>query len=246
MTRSEFLRMCGLLGIGMPLLGACSTNPLKSSDKVLIIGAGAAGLSAAYLLNQQGIAFEILEASSIYGGRMKRTTEFANFPIPLGAEWLHDRRKVLDEILNDQSVEIKTVTKNYNPKVDYALIDGKKGTLETLGFTIDLKFINATWFDFYEDYIVPSIKNKIRFNQVVSSIDYSTDKVVVETKEQKYTADRVIITVPVKLLQNNAISFTPSLPEEKLQAIKEVKVWGGCKAFHVGVLGAILSSCHRV
>jgi monoamine oxidase len=227
--------MCGLFGIGMPFLGACSSTlkskPLSPSDKVIIIGAGAAGLSAAYLLKQKGIDFEILEASAVYGGRMKRTTTFADFPIPTGAEWLHDKREILDGIVNDPSIQIETVTKGYNPEVDFALIDGKKGELKTLGFTIDLKFINATWFDFYEDYIVPSIKDKIRFNEVVKTIDYSSEKIYVTTDDQQYVADRVIITVPVKLLQNDAIQFKPVLPNDKSEAIKKVTVWGGCKAF---------------
>ncbi len=61
-------------------------NDFQFSEKVVIIGAGAGGLSVGYLLQQQGIDFEILEASSIYGGRMRINTGFADFPIPLGAE----------------------------------------------------------------------------------------------------------------------------------------------------------------
>ena len=76
--------MCGLFGIGLPLLNSCNllTNSSNSKqiDKVLIIGSGAAGLSAGFLLNQKGVQTEILEASSSYGGRKKRTTEFADFP----------------------------------------------------------------------------------------------------------------------------------------------------------------------
>jgi monoamine oxidase len=40
-------------------------------------------------LNQRGIQVQILEALSVFGGRMKRVTDFADFPIPTGAEWLH-------------------------------------------------------------------------------------------------------------------------------------------------------------
>lgn len=235
MNRSEFIKMCALLGVGMPLLGRCNSldrkGLLRPGEKVLIVGAGAAGLSAAYLLKQKGIDAEILEASSNYGGRMKRTTSFANFPIPTGAEWLHDKRTTLDGIVNDKSVAIKTVTKGYNPKVDYAIIDGKKDELKRLGFTIDLKFINATWFDFYEDYIVPDVKGNIRFNKVVKSVDYAADKVIVETNDEQFSAERVIITVPVKILQNDAITFTPVLPVKKAEAIRDIVYWDGCKAF---------------
>ena len=60
--------MCALFGISIPLqvsLFSCckddSTN-IIFSGKVIIIGAGAGGLAAGYLLKQQRVDFEILEA----------------------------------------------------------------------------------------------------------------------------------------------------------------------------------------
>lgn len=208
-----------------------STKARGFSGSVIVLGAGAAGLSAAYLLNQQGIEVKVLEASSIYGGRMKRTTEFADFPIPTGAEWLHTRRSILDRIVNDKSKAVKTITEPYDADMEFALIDGKKARLEDLGFSIDQKFINSTWFDFYEDYIVPSIADRIQFNSPASKVDYSGPKVRVVTENETLTADKVIITVPVKLLQEKTIQFVPDLPPEKAAAIDDVIVWDGCKAF---------------
>ena len=40
--------------------------------KVLIIGAGAAGITAGHLLAERGVDFEILEASSTHGGRVRK------------------------------------------------------------------------------------------------------------------------------------------------------------------------------
>jgi len=91
MIRGEFIRICGLLGIGLPLsstlIGCKDSIELGPfNGKVLIIGAGAAGLTAGYLLNQNNIDFEILEASDQFGGRIRIDNDFADFPIPLGAE----------------------------------------------------------------------------------------------------------------------------------------------------------------
>ena len=228
--------MCGLLGLSLPLSGvmvACNEAEIQTSDagNIIIIGAGAAGLSAAYLLQQQGIAFQILEASSIYGGRMKRTTEFANFPIPLGAEWIHVSPDILEEIVNDDSVEVDIETTLYDPDVDYGLYEGERITLREADFTEDSKFINATWFDFFEQYILPSVEGRITYNAVVEAIDYSAETIQVETQDETYSADRVIVTVPVKMLQNGAITFIPELPEDKQDAIDSARVWDGCKAF---------------
>ena len=69
MTRKEFMKMSSLLGIGLPLsttLRSCNSDDALSNqiEKVIIIGAGAGGLTAGHLLSQRGINFEILEASS--------------------------------------------------------------------------------------------------------------------------------------------------------------------------------------
>lgn len=236
MTRKEFVQLCGILGVGLPVqatFGSCSKEEpiLRTSDKVIIIGAGAAGLSAAYLLNQRGVDVQILEAASHYGGRMIRTTDFADFPIPLGAEWLHVESGVFDEIVNNSSIQVNVNTIPYNPNVDYGLFEGMQVSIADIGFTIDQKFINATWFDFFEQYVTPSVKNKVSYNQVVSSIDYSGDQVFVKTADAEYSANRVIVTVPVKILQNGTINFIPELPADKQNAIKNVTVWDGCKAF---------------
>ena len=64
-------------------------NVLNVVVKIIVIGAGAAGLTAGHLLEQRGIEFEILEAAPIYGGRVRKLEGFADFPIDLGAEWIH-------------------------------------------------------------------------------------------------------------------------------------------------------------
>ncbi|MFP2996041.1 FAD-dependent oxidoreductase [Spongiivirga sp. MCCC 1A20706] len=217
MTREEFIKMCGIFGIGLPLqfsLMSCasdnSPNNEPFSGKVIVIGAGAGGLSAGYLLQQQGVDFEILEASANYGGRMKINTSFADFPIPLGAEWLETGTNIFQEIVNDSTIQVDIETVPDNP---------------------DRKFVNYSWYSFYQEYIVPSISSKISYNTIVQSIDYSGDQVRVNTQNEEYVADKVIIAVPLKMLQDGAINFTPSLPQSKLDTINSPVIWDGFKAF---------------
>lgn len=237
MNRREFIKLCQTLGLALPLqpvlsaYGANKTTAGGSKRSVIIIGAGAAGLAAGYLLHQQGIDFQILEASSNVGGRMKRTTTFADFPIPLGAEWIHVDPTILDEIVNDDRVNVDIHTTLYDPVVDYGLYEGERITIYDADFSADSKFINATWFDFFAQYIQPAIDAHITYDAVVEAIDYSADTVQVKTQHQTYTADQVIVTVPVKLLQKGLIDFIPPLPRRKQNAIDSVSVWSGCKAF---------------
>lgn len=222
MTRVEFIKMCGILGISIPFqstLMACGSdesvdtndsNAIPFSGKVIIIGAGAGGLSAGYLLQQQGIDFEILEASSVYGGRMKINTDFADFPIPLGAEWLETNTSIFQEIVNDASIAVN---------------------VETVADAPDRKFVNSSWFSFFDEYIVPSVVNKITYNTIVQSIDYSGNQVIVTTQNGQHSADKIIVSVPLKILQDGDINFLPSLPQDKLNAINSTNIWEGFKAF---------------
>jgi monoamine oxidase len=71
----------------------------------------------------------------------------------------------------------------------------------------------------------------IKLNTIVESIDYSQDKVVVNTQNGQYSADKVIVAVPLKILQNGDVSFIPNLPQDKQNTINTAKIWEGFKAF---------------
>ena len=65
----------------------------------------------------------------------------------------------------------------------------------------------------------------IQYSQVVNYIDYSGSKVSVRTKSGKvYEGDKVIVTVPLALLQSSAITFNPALASSKTSAINRLGV----------------------
>lgn len=216
MTRQEFIRVSSILGIGFPvmsMMSSCEAIISKNkpyAGKVLVIGAGAGGLSMAYLLHQQGTQVEVLEASSGIGGRMRVNKQFADFPIPLGAEWIETNTGIFKEIVNDGSMDVNIQTFSDSP---------------------DRKFLNYSWFDFYHDFVAPSIKDSIWFDTQVKTINYQGDKILVDTNNGKFTADKVVLSVPLKILKRGFIQFVPELPESKKNAIGELTVWDGFKAF---------------
>ena len=92
----------------------CENNE-NTTKKVIIIGAGASGLAAAYKLEEEGIDYQILEASDRIGGRLKKNEGFADFPIDLGAEWIHEDKSILNYITNQSGSEPNVETILYQP-----------------------------------------------------------------------------------------------------------------------------------
>jgi len=249
MNRKKFLRVCGILGLSIPMAatlqscekedefllnepGIASKSASSNDNDVLIIGAGAAGLLAGYLLKNEGYSCQILEASPTYGGRMKHTTSFVDFPISLGAEWLHVNKSELNKIVDDPSIQVTTQTKKYPSNTPYGLYKNGQLSVSNLGNTKDLKFVNSSWFNFFEEYIVPDVLSDISFNTAVKSINYAGGKVKVkDLNNNLYKANRVIVTVPLGILKKGYIKFSPKLPKKKRNAIKKAKFWGGIKVF---------------
>jgi len=64
----------------------------------------------------------------------------------------------------------------------------------------------------------------IRLNTRVSSIDYSDAKVNITANGNNIDADYVVVSVPLGVLKNNAITFTPSLPTNKINAISNTNI----------------------
>lgn len=245
MTRKELIENSLILGIGLPFLSstflqACEkdetifpTIKTDFSGKVIIVGAGAAGLAAAYLLKRYNVDFEIIEAASVYGGRLKKAANFTDFPIDIGAEWIHTNPKILAEIINNPNTDKEVDIIEYNPQTIQSWKDGKLKSHNFIrSFYSEWKFKNSTWFDFFEQNIVPEIADRIALNKPISEINYQNDKVFLKSKNNEtFTADKVLITVPFKILQNNQITFNPALPFEKSDAINSVFMGDGIKIF---------------
>ncbi|MEM1200658.1 MAG: NAD(P)-binding protein, partial [Pseudomonadota bacterium] len=102
LTRRKLLT---LLGLSAPTLAATLSQLRAQSAKaqpgildVAVVGAGSAGLTAGFLLNKAGASFRVLEAANIHGGRARKDTSLADFPLDLGGEWVHTTNRVLNTL----------------------------------------------------------------------------------------------------------------------------------------------------
>jgi len=205
--------------------------------KVLIIGAGASGLTAGHVLGERGIEFEILEASSVHGGRVRKIEGFVDFPIDLGAEWIHKwigaKPAVFESLLKGADPRFATfVDKPRTMSVWNGKRLSARNWLRFLPIPTDLKFTDSTWFDAIATLATPALLERVHFNAPVTSIDYSGDTVTVTTESgATHEADKVLVTVPIAMLQRDAISFDPPLPTAKRSEIQAELMPGGLKVF---------------
>ena len=92
-----------------------------SHSDVFVIGAGPAGLTAAYLLTKQGISTTVIEADPTYVGGISRTASYKGFLFDIGGHRFFSKSKeVVDlwnEILPDDFIE--------RPRLSRIYYDGK-------------------------------------------------------------------------------------------------------------------------
>lgn len=88
MQRRDFARLAiALLGASL-LPGAQAAG----RQRVLVIGAGMAGLAAARILHDKGHDVTVLEARDRLGGRVWTSGKWPDAPVDLGASWIHGSR----------------------------------------------------------------------------------------------------------------------------------------------------------
>lgn len=115
MNRRTFLKNTTLVSIGGLLVPSILTSNCRKTEllddvnydgKVIVIGAGVAGLYAAYLLKSKGVDVLVLEASGSHGGRLGTIPGFADFPIDSGAQWLHGRNNILGDLIQQTNTTV--------------------------------------------------------------------------------------------------------------------------------------------
>ena len=80
--------------------------------------------------------------------------------------------------------------------------------------------ISTNGYDMIPKYLAKGLN--VRLNQRVTKVDYSGSMVLVSHNGTTSKADYVLVTVPLGVLKENVIEFTPDLPQAKQTAIEKV------------------------
>ena len=203
------------------------------AQTVAIIGAGAAGMTAAWRLKRAGVQVKLFEAGSRWGGRVLRDDTLADFPIDLGAEWIHTDATVLGDIIDAGPTDLGVETIEYRPQTYKLWYKNRFYDRNFLrhGYA-EVKFHRTTWAGYFERFMLPDIEDDLVLNAAVTDIDWSGDQIVLRFADgAKFEADRVITTVPASMLQQEKIRFHPALPERATSGLNAVTFGEGFKVF---------------
>jgi monoamine oxidase len=106
-TRRNFIKQTAVaatgLVVGLPAFGKAQ-SPTKT--KVIIIGAGFAGLAAAYRLHQKNVDFIILESRNRIGGRVFSHSITDDLVIELGGEWVGNSHERIQELCQEFKLDL--------------------------------------------------------------------------------------------------------------------------------------------
>ena len=259
--------------------------------RVLVLGAGIAGLAAAQTLRQKGYDVVVIEGRNRIGGRIHTSRMWANYPTDMGASWIHGTtNNPITTLANNLKAE--RVTTSYNSSqlhiAPELMSKGLKSYDETkIGNLISsaLKKANQLEIDlslqqavnkFVGTSLNPLVKNQIDFyinsryeqeysgsanylsaqtfednevfkgsdvlfpkgydqitnelakglviktNQVIREINYTEKDVIVKTQNAQYSANYVVVTLPLGVLKKGNVKFNPPLPAAKQKAIERL------------------------
>jgi len=92
------------------------------TGKIIVVGAGIGGLSAAYWLCRRGLEVEVLEASDRPAGRM-RTLEHRGDRVDVGAQFYHSTYRHALELI--QAMQLSGTKRTVRGRIQFTLADGE-------------------------------------------------------------------------------------------------------------------------
>jgi monoamine oxidase len=243
-TRRQFLKQSALAVAGASLvrpnvIGSATATLLSPSPakKILILGAGMAGLVAGYELSQLGHDVTIIEARSRPGGRVHTLREpFSDgLYAEAGAARIPDNHDLTLKYVKLFDVPLEPM---YPPQLKALRLENGRREVPSEGFTEGLgQFFGdelggspARWSkikggtDLLPKAFARRLGDKIRYGLKVVRIDQdanSASAVFLENgKLQTLKADRILCTIPFSVLRNIEL---PKFPERKLNIIKRLE-----------------------
>lgn len=213
----------------------------NETHHVIIVGAGASGMSAAYTLEYLNLSYTVLEAGATFGGRVQEMNDFIDdVPLDLGAEWIHVMPRVLQDLLlfpdDDAAGSIEII--DYQPETYKVYKRGRQRRRNVFAlFYNEYKFFNTTWWSYFADYFYPYIADHVIFDAKVQDIQYNANDddaptmTVTTSDGRQFKGSHVIVATPARILQDRDITFVPDLEPSTWEVIDSIDIADGMKVW---------------
>ena len=239
LDRRSFITRSGLALAGVALTRSAIVTASVAPKKIIIIGAGMAGLSAGYELTQLGYDVTILEARARPGGRVHTLREpFTDgLHAEAGAARIPDTHDLTLKYVKLFELPLEPMYPSQlsalvadGPNMNRVPIDGfTKAMGNILG--AELGTPAGRWSkikggnDLLPKAFASRLANRIHYESPVVKIDQDDKSATVTFRQkgtlQTMTGDRILCTVPFSVLRE--ITFPATFPEKKIQAIRDQK-----------------------
>jgi monoamine oxidase len=246
-NRRRFIHRSALAMAGISLTRFPFVTVSAAPKKIVIIGAGMAGLSAGYELTQLGHDVTILEARSRPGGRVHTLREPFDDGLyaEAGAARIPDNHDLtlkyvklfdlpLEPMYPSQLSALRFEEKSMRqvPMAGFTEALGKAFGSELGGDPARFSKIKGGN-DLLPRAFAVKLADKIRYDSPVVKIDQDEKSVRVtftsKGSPQTLTADRLLCALPFSLLRN--IELPTNFPEKKINAIKNVEYAGVSRVY---------------
>ena len=218
----------------------------REVERVAVVGAGMSGLAAAQQLASEGMDVTVFEARNRVGGRIW-TDDSLDWPLDLGASWIHgiDGNPLIkladaaenDYVETDESFIIRGKGGRMIAEQDApAWLENVVSTQHTAGADYEQINVSAYWLQ--HDYagadvkfpggyagILSALKGsyEVRLSMPVTGITQTDTGVALSfAANDPARYDAVIVTLPLGVLKEGSVRFSPPLPQNKLDAINRL------------------------
>ena len=185
MSRRKFLHIIAAL------LASTSMTPLSAAPakRIVVIGAGIAGLTAAQTLRQQGHSVTVVEARDRLGGRLWTSKRWQHMPVDLGATWIHGAQGNPLSALADR-IGAKRLITRYADTTTYntagkPLSDSESRQLEQWQARID-KALEAAQAADTDQSVQAAVEKALDWNSLKASERQLVQFILNSTLEQEY------------------------------------------------------------
>ena len=196
--------------------------------QTLIIGGGLSGLSLAYRLGHAGHDYQLVEARTRLGGRIKSLdVEGAKFD--LGPSWVWPGQNRVAQLVSELNLSLFEQWSVGDQLYEQHTGDvARNAGFMSMAGSLRIASGASALTDALSAQIDPA---RVHLSQAVISIDDSPKATLADGKTN--TADRIVLCIPPRLIAE--IHFTPALPEEAPLAAQAIPTWMGAHAKFIAV-----------